>query len=168
MDVVGTSNTEASRAVRYAANNHNERKLHKPHGTASPPTASYPPSHPPVSSYIVAYMQHHPVTLSKSTVEAQQQRSQVMRNIYLPLCLPFAVIVTLLDVSLEQDAHLPPCFLPLSLSRLCLCRVLFSNTKPPLGVERVWSSCSTGCRTNALAIHRGRDIPPVRKGVTPR
>lgn len=63
-----------------------------------------------------------------------------MPNMHLPLCLPFAVIVTLLDVSLEQDAHpsLPPCFsLSLSLSRLCLCRVLFSNTKPPLGVERV-------------------------------
>lgn len=37
-----------------------------------------------------------------------------MPRIYLPLCLPFAVIVTLLDVSLEQDAHLP-----LSLPALC-------------------------------------------------
>lgn len=38
---------------------------------------------------------------------AQQQRSQLTRVVDLPLCLPFAVIVTLLDVSLEQDAHLP-------------------------------------------------------------
>lgn len=52
-------------------------------------------------------MQHHPVTPSTSTAKAQHQRSQVTRIVYLPLCLPFAVIVTLLDVSLEQDAHLP-------------------------------------------------------------
>lgn len=38
---------------------------------------------------------------------AQHQRSQLTRVVDLPLCLPFAVIVTLLDVSLEQDAHLP-------------------------------------------------------------
>lgn len=39
-----------------------------------------------------------------------------MPNVYLPLCLPFAVIVTLPGgVSLEQDAPLPlylPAFLP--------------------------------------------------------
>lgn len=108
--------------------------------------ASYPPPHPPRSSYTVAYMQHHPVTLCP---HPQQKHGTVAiagrtLNIYLPLCLPFAVIVTPLDVSLEQDAHLPPCFYLLSLSRLCLCGVLFSNAKPPLGVERVWSSCSTG------------------------
>lgn len=104
------------------------------------------PPHPPRSSYTVAYMQHHPVTLCP---HPQQKHGTVAiagrtLDIYLPLCLPFAVIVTPLDVSLEQDAHLPPCFYLLSLSRLCLCGVLFSNAKPPLGVERVWSSCSTG------------------------
>lgn len=69
-----------------------------------------------------------------------------MPDVYLPLCLPFAVIVTLPGgVSLEKDAPLPlylPAFLTpphtltLSLSlRPSVCRLLFSNTKPPLGVE---------------------------------
>ena len=83
------------------------------------PTASYPP---PLRPSIVAYMQHHPATPSTSTA-AQHQQSQATRNINLPLCLPFAVIVTLLDVSLEQDAHLPlslSAFSSLCHSAVCL------------------------------------------------
>ncbi|CAB1447438.1 unnamed protein product [Pleuronectes platessa] len=48
--------------------------------------------------------------------------------------------------------------------------VLFSSTKPPLGVDRVnGAHAAQGCRTIALAIHGGGDIPPpLENGVMPR
>lgn len=109
--------------------------------TVASPHSIYPPSSVLTLLYIFACMQHQSVTASTSTASHHNTKDRrLCPSFFLPLCLPFAVIVTLLDVSLKQDAHIPlslPDFSSIYHSRLCLCRVLFSNAKPPLGAERV-------------------------------
>lgn len=96
-----------------------------------PPASPHSPSHRCLSARDSIHIHNQP---------PQHRSSQLTPVVYLPLCLPFAVILTLPGVSLEQDAYLPLSlsdFASIYHSRLCLCRVLFSNTKPPLGAERV-------------------------------
>lgn len=128
------------RALKNTEHERQGREIHKSNG--GEPHSIYPPSASSLS--FISPLCLHATSVRDSihihSQTPQHQRSRVMPVVYLPLCLPFAVIVTLLDVSLEQDAHLPlslPGISSIYPSRFCLCRVLFSNAKPPLGAESV-------------------------------
>lgn len=122
------------RPVTDTVHEHQGGEIHKSNSGESPIAST------PLSSYRCLHATSVHDSIHIHNQPPQAQRSQLTPAVYLPLCLPFAVIVTLLDVSLEQDAYLPlslPDFASIYHSRLCLCRVLFSNAKPPLGAESV-------------------------------
>lgn len=109
------------------------------------PVACYPPyTPPPPLSLLTSPLtfniipQHHPHPQQHHNTKARSL-CQTCILFYLYVCLSLSSSHCLMfHWNKMLIPSLPPCFsLSLSLSRLSLCRVSFSNTKPPLGVESV-------------------------------